>query len=132
MLKTKWLIWSVLIGLIPFIVRTFIWLFSKSATPSFWINESDFVSFGLVLSLANINELERKKNKDETWKSISSGISVFFIMVFSTIYGLVTYSDLRGDNDLDRVAIKICSVILALVSAIVSSSIYSRMNAKKP
>jgi hypothetical protein len=40
----------------------------------------------------------------------------------------VTYSDFKKSPDLDRLILKICSMILALVSFIFSYSIYNRLN----
>lgn len=128
MLKTKWLIYSVIIGLIPFFVRTIITLFSKSGTIDFWISEIDFISFGLMLNLANINELEDKIFSDKAWKTINVGCSIFFIIIFSSFFAIITYSDLRKDDDLNRQALKAGSVLLATVSLLTSYSIYNRLS----
>lgn len=127
MKKTKWLIYTVLIGLIPFIIRTFIFLFDTTATSEFWLNSSDFIVLGLVLNLTNINELEDKDLDDKIWKTKNIGISVVFIAVYASILAILTYSDFKLNQDLDKEIVKYCSIGLALLSFIFSYSIYNRL-----
>jgi uncharacterized membrane protein len=128
MKKTKWLIYTVLIGLIPFLIRTFIALFDKTGTIDYWLNESDFIILGLVLNLTNINELEDKDFEDKVWKTRNIGFSVVSIALFSAILAIVTYSDFKTNPDLDKFTVKACSIALALVSFLFSYSIYNRLN----
>ncbi|PKL86231.1 MAG: hypothetical protein CVV22_03470 [Ignavibacteriae bacterium HGW-Ignavibacteriae-1] len=127
MKKTKWLIYTVVIGLIPFIIRTFITLFDKTATFSYWLNEADFIVFGLVLNLTNINELEDRDFEDKRWKSKNIGTSVFFIIIFAAIFAIVTYTDFKASPDINTTMVKSCSIVLAIVSFIISYSIYDRL-----
>ena len=131
MKKTKWLIYTVLIGLIPFLIRTFIALFDKTGTIEYWLNETDFIILGLVLNLTNINELEDKDFEDKVWKTKNIGFSVVSIALFSAILAIVTYSDFKTNPDLNKVTVKTCSIVLTLVSFIFSYSIFNRLNTIK-
>ncbi|MCG8237375.1 hypothetical protein [Tenacibaculum finnmarkense] len=131
MKKTKWLIYTVLIGLIPFLIRTFIALFDNTATIDYWLNETDFIILGLVLNLTNINELEDKYFEDKVWKTRNIGFSVVSIALFSAILAIVTYSDFKINPDLNKFTVKACSIALALVSFLFSYSIYNRLNTLK-
>ncbi len=128
MKKTKWLIYTVLIGLIPFLIRSFIALFDKTGTIDYWLNETDFIILGLVLNLTNINELEDKDFDDKVWKTRNIGFSVVSIALFSAILAIVTFSDFKVNTDLDKSVVKICSIILAMVSFLFSYAIYNRLN----
>lgn len=128
MKKTKWLIYTVIIGLIPFLIRSFICLFDNTSTLSYWLNETDFIIFGLVLNLSNINELEDKKIENQLWKTKNIGISVIQIIIFSAIFAIVTYSNFKSNPDLNENTVKACSIILASVSFIFSYSIFNRIN----
>lgn len=128
MKRTKWLIYTVLIGLIPFFIRSFIALIDKTATLDYWINESDFIVLGLVLNLTNINELEDRTFDNLLWKTKKIGFSILSIAFFSAILAIVTYSDFKKSPDLDRVILKCCSILLAVISFIFSFSIYNRLN----
>lgn len=127
MKKTKWLIYTVLIGLIPFLIRTFIYLIDKTATIDFWLNSADFIVLGLVLNLTNINELEDKDLDDKLWKTRNIGLSVVFIAVYAAILAILTYADFKINQDIDKIMVKYCSIGLAIVSFIFSYSIYNRL-----
>lgn len=117
-----------IIGLIPFLIRSFICLFDKTSTLSYWLNETDFIVFGLVLNLSNINELEDKKIENQLWKTKNIGLSVIQIVIFSAIFSIVTYSNFKSNTDLNEITVKSCSIILAAVSFIFSYSIFNRIN----
>lgn len=127
MRKTKWFIYTVLIGLIPLFIRTIIFLFDKTATTEFWINEFDFIVLGLVLNLSNINELEDKEMKDVIWKSKCIGFSIISIVLLSAIFAIITYANFRMNPDINRITVKSCSFGLMFVSLIFSYSIYHRL-----
>jgi len=59
--KTKWLIYTVLVGLIPILSRLLVWLVTNTGTVNI-LSPSDFVIFGLVLHISNINEIEHFSN----------------------------------------------------------------------
>lgn len=128
MKKTKWLIYTVIIGLIPFLIRSFICLFDKTSTFNYWLNETDFIIFGLILNLSNINELEDKVIVDKLWKTKNIGFSVILIIIFSAIFTIITYSEFKSNPDLNISTVKISSISLAAVSFIVSYSIFNRIN----
>jgi hypothetical protein len=128
MKKAKWLIYTVIIGLLPFFIRSFICLFDKTGTFDYWINATDFIVFGLILNLSNINELEDKRLDDQLWKTKNIGYSVLQIILFSSIFAIITYSELKSNKDLNVYTVKICSFVLAFVSFIFSYSIFNRLN----
>lgn len=128
MKKTKWLIYTVLIGMIPFLIRSFIALFDNTGTIEYWINETDFIILGLVLNLTNINELEDKDFDDKIWKTRNIGFSVVSIALFAAILAIVTYADFKTNSDLNKTTVKACSIVLAVVSFLFSYSIYNRLN----
>lgn len=128
MKKTKWLIYTVIIGLIPFLIRSFICLFDKTSSLNYWLNETDFIIFGLVLNLSNINELEDKEIENKIWKTKKMGYSIIQIIVFSAIFSIITYSEFKSNTDLNIITVKTCSMVLALVSFLFSYSIFNRFN----
>ena len=128
MKKTKWLIYTVIIGLIPLLIRIAIALFDRKGSVAYCLNETDFIIFGLVLNLSNINELEDKLIEDRQWRTIKIGFSVVSIALYSAILAIVTYSDFKGNPDLDKTMVKTCSIVLAFVSLVFSYSIFNRLN----
>ena len=63
MIKTKWFIYSLIVGLIPFLARLCIFITLKNKSFNFIFVPIDFIILGLVLNITNINELESKKEK---------------------------------------------------------------------
>ena len=111
MVKTKWLIYTVIIGLIPFIIRFFVFLFYKGSNANFLLNEVDFILFGLVLNLSNINELENNRRVGKIWKTQKIGVSLFFIIIFSTFLMLAYLSEIEG-VELSKVIFKISTALM--------------------
>jgi TRAP-type C4-dicarboxylate transport system permease large subunit len=128
MKRTKWLIYSVIIGLIPILIRIFIYLIDKTATSSYCINPTDFIAFVLVLNLTNINELEHKTFDDILWKTKKIGYSIILILLSSSFLAIITYSEFKKNPDLNMFTMKICCIVLTIVTFIFSLSIYNRLN----
>ncbi len=49
-------------------------------------NASDFVAFGLILHISNINEIEHFNDNEKSWKTIQNGISIGFISLYSVLF----------------------------------------------
>ena len=65
--KIKWLIYTVLVGLIPIISRFLVWGVTQAGTVSI-LAASDFIAFGLILHISNINEIEHLSDSDKSCK----------------------------------------------------------------
>ena len=121
--KIKWLIYTVLVGFIPILSRLLVWLVTTNGIDLF--AASDFVAFGLVLHISNINEIEHY-TRDRSWKTAQNGISIAFIAFYSVLFALTI---LGGNNSsIDIGTTKICAMILALVSFAISYSVYDRLS----
>lgn len=124
--KIKWLIYTVLVGLIPILCRLFVWGVTESGVVSF-IVASDFIAFGLILHISNINEIEHLADDEKSWKTVQNGISIAFIAFYSVLFALIMISE-GIPNFIDAVAIKNCAVGLALVSFAISFSVFHRIS----
>lgn len=121
--KIKWLIYTVLVGLIPILSRLMVWLVTKEGSIDLF-SPSDFVAFGLVLHISNINEIEHFSGMEREWKTAQNGISITFIAFYSVLFALI----LIGENIVDVNAIKICTMVLSVVSFLISYSVYDRVS----
>ena len=124
MIKTKWLIYTVLIGILPFLIRLILFVVIKNKAVVFLMNESDFIILGLVLNLTNLNELEGE-NKS-SWKTKMTGVSAIQIAVYAGILALSYITELNNEI-INEDILFWCSLILALVSFLLSYSIYDRL-----
>lgn len=121
--KIKWLIYTVLVGLIPILSRLIVWLVTIKGSVSL-LSPSDFVAFGLILHISNINEIEHFAGIEKAWKTAQNGISIAFIAFYSVLFALT----LVGENIVDINAISVCTVVLSVVSFLISYSVYDRVS----
>jgi hypothetical protein len=123
--KAKWLIYTVMVGLIPIVSRLFAWfLTSKGIVKIF--SASDFVAFGLILHISNINEIENVQSLDPTWRTIQNGISIVFICFYSVLYAFNLISE--GSPIVKSSVLTGCSALLSLVSFVLSYTVYDRLS----
>ena len=125
-IKIKWLIYTVLVGVIPALLRILIWFISQDRTMDIF-NASDFVAFGLILHISNINEIEHFNDHEKSWKTIQNGISIGFISLYSVLFtayllGQSNPGLIRGET------IKYISMVSSLVSFLLSFSVYDRVS----
>jgi len=122
--KVKWLIYTVLVGLIPALLRMLIWLISQNREVDI-LNAVDFIVFGLILHISNINEIEHFDDRDKSWKTTQNGISVFLIVVYSVLFAAHIFGQ-SNPGLVDDQAITIAAIILALTSFTISFTVYDR------
>lgn len=121
--KIKWLMYTVLVGLIPILSRLIVWAVTKEGSVDL-LYPSDFVAFGLVLHVSNINEIEHFSDNDKEWKTLQNGISIAFIALYSVLFAVT----LIGDKIVDITAIKLCTIGLSVISFLISYSVYDRIS----
>ena len=128
-IKIKWLIYTVLVGLIPILSRALIWFISQNRTMNFF-NSSDFVAFGLILHISNINEIEHFNDRERSWKTIQNGISIAFISFYSVLFAC----SLLGQSNpglINEDAITHLSIVLSFASFFISFSVYHTISKLK-
>lgn len=125
-IKIKWLIYTVLVGIIPALLRMLIWFISQDQTMDIF-NASDFVAFGLILHISNINEIEHFNDHEKSWKTIQNGFSIAFISFYSVLFACY----LLGQSNpglINFESIKYLSMVLSFVSFLLSLSVYNRIS----
>ena len=91
MRKTKWIIYTVLIGLMPFLIRLFVFMLSANREWGLLFNPVDFIFLGLTLNLTNLNELNNEK-LEPILKLKFEGYSVIQIILLSGILGILYFA----------------------------------------
>ncbi len=123
---TKWLMYTVLVGLIPIGARLLIWGISENRDKDM-INAADFVVFGLILHISNINEIEHFNDDHKSWKTIQNGTSIAFI----AWYGILFAAHLLGQANpglIDTNVTKYVVMSFSVISFLLSFSIYKRIS----
>ena len=122
--QVKWLMYTVLVGLIPIFLRLIIYFVTDGSIKIF--SASDFIAFGIILHISNINELEHY-TKDKSWKTIQNGLSIIFIVFYSLLFALTLLVEVQP-TFINYSMVREFTMILSLVSFLISFAIYYRIN----
>ncbi len=122
MIRLKWLVYTVLVGLIPVGARLIVYLISPRATPEFMWSEADIASFGLVLNITNINAIEHE-SIDPAWKTAANGLSLLHIVFLGVVFTLSYLEDLQPDL-VSSVRLKQTATVLSATSFLLSYTVY--------
>ena len=88
--STRWLLFTVVVGLIPVLVRLLAWVVSDpGAVKAF--SASDLIAFGLVLHISNINEAARAGEFDLGWKAVLQVVSALFITFYGFLLAVILF-----------------------------------------
>lgn len=123
--KAKWIIYTVIVGLIPIFSRLFAWFLTNNDIVNIF-SASDFVTFGLILHISNINEIENMQDLDPVWRTIQNGVSIVFICFYSVLYAFNLISE--GSLIVKATVLTGCSALLSLVSFFLSYTVYDRLS----
>lgn len=125
--KSKWLAYTVLVGLIPIASRLLVWSVATDGVVA-PLASTDFVAFGLVLHISNINELEHVSSQSQHWKTVQNGISVIFIALYSVLFAVTLLAE-KSPKLFDPKALLVCVAALAATSLVLSLSVLHRLTA---
>ncbi|PSB82345.1 hypothetical protein C5F64_16355 [Photobacterium damselae subsp. damselae] len=122
-MRTKWLMYTVCIGLLPIGLRL---LLTSWGVGIPYLNTSDFIAFGFVLHISILNEIEHVVDQ-RVWKTVQNGISIVAIFVYGAFScGLMLHES--GGNDVNLEAIRNSAVTAAVISLLISVSVFYRPN----
>ena len=128
-IKSKWLIYTVFVGLIPVFSRIFVWFVLQNRTMDIF-NASDFVAFGLILHISNINAIEHFNDLEKSWKTVQNGISIAFISFYSVLFAC----SLLGQSNpglINVQAITYFSIGFNSVSFLISFSVHDEISKRE-
>lgn len=126
MRKAKWIIYTVLIGLMPFLIRLFVFMLSANREWGLLFNPVDFIFLGLTLNLTNLNELNNEK-LEPILKLKFEGYSVIQIILLSGILGILYFAEQSQKDVLDKTIALVCAIAFCLLSFIFSNAIMNKL-----
>lgn len=115
-----------LVGLIPVVLRALLWAISRDQTVDLF-SASDFVAFGLILHISNINEIEHFNDLEKSWKTFQNGTSIFLITVYSFLFAAYLFGQ-ANPGKINVGTVRTISMILSGVSFYLSFSVYDRIS----
>ncbi|MFB2662180.1 MULTISPECIES: hypothetical protein [Shewanella] len=122
-IRIKWLMYTVCIGLLPISLRLLLIRLGLNI-PYFSIN--DFIAFGFVLHISILNEIEHVIEQ-KVWKTMQNGISIVAIFVYGAFSCALMLRE-SGNTEFDLDAFKSTAMIAAVVSFVISLSVFYRPN----
>lgn len=127
--RQRWLYYTVIVGLLPFLIRFLVLFFSEKSSWSLLYNPIDAIFLGLTLNLTNINEVNQiriRQNMNYSFEYNTERLTwwaTFLIIFLSVTLGLLYFSEITQMKILDSVAVKCGTISLCIVSLAFSLSI---------
>ena len=127
MSKMKWFIYTVLLGLSPALIRIVISVLTSGQNNLQCLNEADLVTYGLVLTITNINIVEHNDHVDPNWKIVQVGMSLLLLIFFVSIFAVSCIA--QADPSLfSRGKIIVASFIPASATTFLSYSVVDHIS----
>ena len=124
-IKTRWLVYTVLVALIPMLCRLLVWGMLDANNVN-WIDASDCIAFGIIVHISSINEVEHLDDKQGSWKTIINGTSIAFITIYGVLFALNVVEESDKNLLKDGVLLYLVSV-LAIISFVIGFAVFHRL-----
>ena len=113
--KTKWIFYTVIIGLIPIMLRALTYLIVIDNEKFHIIYSSDIIFFGFVLCISNINELELLKVENDwlKWVTTVNSLSIVGLTLYSFFLGMIAFDDFIP-GEINKDAVRIASTLITM------------------
>ncbi len=112
--NNKWLIHTLLVGLIPVLTRLLSWATTMADTVA-PLATADFITLGLVMHISILNETAHMQTLDNASKTLLNSISTIFIATYGTLYAVAAIGE-RNTELINVSAVLTGSMGLCVVS----------------
>ena len=126
MTKAKWLIYTVVLGLTPGLIRLLLASLATAQAAVPWIANADVVGFGLVVVITNINGLENAEGIEAAWKTMQLGLSLLLLICFATLSAASCFTEI-SPTTFDAWKLKLAAVVLSIAASLYSYSVWDRI-----
>lgn len=126
----RWLIYTVIVGALPILVRLLVYLISNHIPNALCFSPIDIVFFGLTLNISNINEvngLKPKRTKKvevdviSNYKDAFSALSTLLIIFLAIPLGALYMGELTDQTIINQTTAFIGAIVLSVLSLVFSS-----------
>ena len=118
----RWLIYTVLVAALPFLIRLLCFFILESPIGEA-VSPIDIVFFGLTLNISNINEVNGLKNKSKKMslnRDRILGLSLILIIFLAITLGMIYSSELLAVQNISLKSVYICSIFMSIASFVFS------------
>lgn len=124
--KAKWLVYTVLLGLMPAAARVIVWYVVSPSRSAIALAAADVATYSMVLVATNVSALEHEVRVDRKWKTLQIGISMFAGALMAVVFALDTLT--RVSEILSSTRILYAAMFLALATTWQSYTIWDRLD----
>lgn len=126
---TRWLIYTVIVGALPILVRLLVYFISNHMPNAICFSPIDLVFFGLTLNISNINEVNSLRvGKGEkggadvisNYKDVFSAISAILIILLAIPMGALYMGDMTDITIINQTTAFIGAIALGILSLVFS------------
>ena len=126
----RWLIYTVIVGALPILVRVLMYIISNHVPNAVCFSPVDIVFFGLTLNISNINEVNglkpkrtKKGEKDvvSNYKDAFSAISTLLIIFLAIPLGSLYMGELTDQTIINQATAFVGAIVLSILSLVFSS-----------
>lgn len=94
--NNKWLIQTLLVGLIPILTRLLMWA-TTTADHVHPLAASDFITLGLVVHASILNETGHLLISEQALRALLNSVSILVITCYGVLYTLTTLSEKNAE-----------------------------------
>ncbi len=126
----RWLIYTVIVGALPILVRILMYIISNHIPNAVCFSPVDIVFFGLTLNISNINEVNSLKPKRtkkgevdviSNYKDAFSAFSTLLIIFLAIPLGALYMEELTDQTIINQTTAFVGAIVLSVLSLVFSS-----------
>ena len=126
----RWLIYTVIVGALPILVRILMYIISNHIPNAVCFSPVDIVFFGLTLNISNINEVNSLKPKRtkkgevdviSNYKDAFSAFSTLLIIFLASPLGALYMEELTDQTIINQTTAFVGAIVLSVLSLVFSS-----------
>ncbi|WP_092268900.1 hypothetical protein [Duganella sp. CF402] len=114
--NNKWLIQTLLVGLIPVLARLLMWATTSSGEVH-PLAAPDFITLGLVIHVSILNETEHLLIPEQALRALLNSVTSLFIMCYGVLYTLIILGE-RNTELIKVPAVLSTSIVLCIASGV--------------
>ncbi|RJX81305.1 hypothetical protein [Pseudomonas sp. LS-2] len=119
-----WLVYTVLLGLVPIVIRILVASFVSGENVPFF-SAADFISLGMVMQISLLTEIRYHDSADAWWKKIFIGFSIFAIMMYAVMVAFTLLSEVV--DRINKESVFIVCMSMPVVSFALCWALYDRV-----
>lgn len=124
--RISWVLYTAVLGGAMILVRALLAFLVRSDNGILWYSITDFIGYGLILEITNINVLENRRELDAAWKKNQTLFCVFLVVVLVTVYAVSCFGE-TGGNAVHQGRLGWVAAALAVASLIHNYAVSDRL-----